>query len=387
MDVKSLAKKYENYIIAMRRDFHQNPELSWAEYRTTEIIERELKAFGIETKRLKNTGAIGILKGREKGKTVALRADIDALELKEETELTFKSTNGYMHACGHDCHTAMLLGAAKILSELKDEIKGNIKFIFQPAEETCVGAKKIIEQDNVLEDVDGIFGMHIWGTLQSSKFNIEKGARMASADTFRIKIKGLASHGSTPHLGIDAVVASSAVVMNLQSIVSRTIDPLEPVVITIGTIKGGDRFNIIANEVTMEGTTRAFSREVRNSLEGKMREIVSNTAKTYGAEGILEYEYCPAPLINDDKLTDIAINSAIKLYGNEILIPMEKLTVSEDFTYFMDKIPGAFAFLGCGNEKIGIYSNHNNKFMVDENALHKGSALYAQFALDFLNMS
>jgi amidohydrolase len=385
MNIRDLAKQYEEYTIKIRRNIHENPEPSWQEYRTTELIEKELKSFKIETKRLKKTGIVGILKGKAEGKMVALRADIDALSIKENTNLSFKSTNGYMHACGHDCHTAMLLSAAKILSEIKDQINGTIKFIFQPAEETCVGAKVIIEEDDVLQGVDGIFGMHIWGNLQSSKFNIEHGARMASADTFKIRIKGTASHGSTPHLGVDSIVAASAVIMNLQSIVSRNINPIEPVVITVGTIKGGDRFNIIASEVVMEGTTRAFSKETRKVLEGKMREVVQNTAKTYGAEGILEYEYCPAPLINDDRLTDIAIKSAKKLYGENSLVAMDKLTVSEDFTYYMDKIPGVFAFIGGGNKKLGIYENHNDKFMIDENSLNMGAALYAQFAIDFLN--
>lgn len=385
MDIKDLAKQYEKYTIKIRRDIHENPEPSWQEYRTTEVIERELKSFKIETKRLKKTGLIGILKGKTEGKTVALRADIDALSIKENTNLSFKSINGYMHACGHDCHTAMLLSAAKVLSQIKDEINGTVKFIFQPAEETCIGAKVIIEEDNVLQGVDGIFGMHIWGNLESSKFNIESGARMASADTFKIRIKGTASHGSTPHLGVDSIVTASAVIMNLQSIVSRNINPIEPVVITVGTIKGGDRFNIIASEVVMEGTTRAFSKETRELLEGKMREVVQNTAKTYGAEGILEYEYCPAPLINDGRLTDIAIKSAKKLYGQHSLVPMDKLTVSEDFTYYMDKVPGVFAFIGGGNKKIGIYENHNDKFIIDESSLNMGTALYAQFAVDFLN--
>ncbi|MDW8801867.1 amidohydrolase [Clostridium sp. A1-XYC3] len=385
MDIKKLAKEYEEYIINMRRDFHQNPEPSWEEYRTTEVIERELNSLGIETKRLRRTGVVGILKGKKKGQAIALRADIDALSIKENTNLSFKSKNQYMHACGHDCHAAMLLGAAKILSNIREELRGDVKFIFQPAEESCIGAKVIIEEDKVLDGVDGIFGMHIWGNLQSSKFNIEKGPRMASADTFKIIIKGKASHGSTPDLGIDAVLVASAVVMNLQSIVSRNINPLEPVVITVGTINGGDRFNIIANEVVMEGTTRAFSKEVRNSLEKKMRDVIESTAKTYGAEGILEYNYCPAPVINEDQLTDLAVSSAKKLYGEDSLIPMEKIMVGEDFTFYMNEVPGTFVFLGGGNEKLGIYPNHSDKFMIDENALHMGAALYAQFAVDFLN--
>lgn len=386
-DIKSLVEKHNDYIINMRRYFHTNPELSWEEFNTTKVIEKELKDMGIETYTFKDnkTGVIGILKGNNNGKTIALRADIDALPIRENTGLEFKSTNECMHACGHDCHTAMLLGAAKVLNELKDEINGNVKFIFQAAEETCCAAKYYIDQ-GILEDIDGIFGMHIWGMLPSSKINIEKGPRMASCDNFKIVVKGKASHGSQPNLGIDAIVISSAIVMNLQTFVSRNNNPLDPLVISIGTIHGGNRFNIIADNVVMEGTVRTFNRELRNKIEEEVRRIVKNTAATFNGEAELYYDYFPAPLINDEELSQIGRNAVLKLWGEEVFTPMNKLTGSEDFSYFSEKVPGAYAFLGCGKEEIGaIYPNHSDKFMVDEEALKYGAALYAQFAVDFLN--
>ncbi|AYD40342.1 amidohydrolase [Clostridium fermenticellae] len=385
MDIRNIANEYEDYIIRLRRYFHQNPETSWNEYNTTEFIENELRKLNIKVKRLKKTGAIGIIDGRNRENMLALRAEMDALPIKENTNLPFKATNGCMHACGHDTHMAMLLGAARILTKIKDKLNGSVKLIFQPSEENGTGAETIIKQDNVLSDVEAIFGMHVFAMVRSGKLNIESGVRMASADTFKITVEGIASHGSIPNLGIDAILASSAIVMNLQSIVSRNISPMDSAVVTIGTINGGDNYNIIANKVVMTGTTRAFSKETRKLLEEKVRNIVKTTADTYGAHAELEYNLCPPPLINDNKLTEIARKSAVKLFGKDVLVPVEKMTVGEDFANYLEEVPGVFVFIGGGSEKVGMYSNHNDKFDVEESSLKMGSALYAQFALDFLN--
>ncbi|HBN27955.1 MAG TPA: amidohydrolase [Clostridiaceae bacterium] len=386
MNIKQLAEKYNDYIIKMRRHFHQNPELSWEEYNTTDFIEKELNSMGLKTTRFEGkTGVLAELKGAKPGKTLILRADIDALPVEEHTDLEFKSTNGKMHACGHDCHAAMLLGAAKILCEIKDELAGNVKFLFQAAEETCHGAEYYVKQ-GVLNGADAIFGMHIWGTLDAPKINIEPGGRMASCDNFRITVKGKACHGSAPHLGVDAIVAAASIVMNLQTYVSRKNNSLNPLVISIGTINGGQKFNIIADKVVMEGTVRTFSRELRSQIENNMKTIIENTAKALDAEANLEYMYYPGPVINDEGLAKIVRNSAVKLYGEAGLAPLEKMTGSEDFAFYMEKIPGVFAFIGARNEKIGAsYTNHSDKFTADEESLHRGSALYAQFAYDFLN--
>lgn len=384
MKIKKLASKYEEYIINTRRYLHQNPEPTWQEYKTSDFIEEELKNMGISTKRFDKPGVVGILKGEKPEKTVALRADMDALPIKEETDLPFKSTNDCMHACGHDCHMAMILGAAKILSSIKDDLKGNVKFIFQPAEERCEGARYLIKK-GVLDDVDAIFGMHIWGNFEAGKINIEPGPRLSSGDIFKIIVKGKSAHGSQPHLGADAIVASSAIIMNLQSIVSRLNDPMEPVVITVGAIKGGNRFNIIPKEVVLEGTTRAFNPEIRNNFEKIIRKIVKNTCDIYNTKGILEYIYSTSPVVNDQEISQIAQNSATKLFGKDVLAPYPKDTVCEDFALYCDHVPGAFASLGGGNKDKGLwYSNHDEKFDIDERALKIGAAVAAQFAVDFL---
>lgn len=387
MDIKKLAEKYDDYIIEQRRYFHQNPELSFEEKETTQALKKQLEDMGIEVITFDDYyGLVGMIRGGKKsGKTVMLRADIDALPIEEHADVPFASKNGKMHACGHDCHMAMLLGAVKILNEIKDELDGDVKILFQSAEESCYGAKYYVEK-GILDDVDAVFGMHIWGTLDAPYFNLEAGGRMASCDNFKITVKGTSAHGSAPHLGHDAIVAAASMIMNLQTFVSRMNDPLNTLVLSIGTFKGGQRFNIIPNHVEMEGTIRTYSRELRKKMEANIKAIIENVANIFGCEVELEYDAFPNPVINEHKdLNRLAHDAAVKLYGEESLTIMPKLTGSEDFAYFMDKVPGFFGFLGCANEEIGAcYSNHNDKFKVDETVLHRGSALYAQFAVDFL---
>ncbi|MFA9423800.1 MAG: amidohydrolase [Sedimentibacter sp.] len=386
MNIKVSAEKYNDYIIERRRFYHSMPELSFEEVKTTKAIAEDLKNMGIEVETFPDyNGLVGTIKGSKPGKTVMLRADIDALPVEEHTGLPYASTNGNMHACGHDAHISMLLGGAKILADMKDELKGTVKLLFQAAEESCYGAKYYVEK-GVLDGVDAVYGMHIWGSLDAPYFSLESGNRMASVDNFKIIVTGVSSHGSAPHLGKDAVIAASSIIMNIQTVVSRINDPLNPLVVTIGTIKGGQRFNIIANHVEMEGTIRTHSREVRATVEKILREIVENTGKALGCKAELEYSYFASPVINDhEDINNIVRAAAVKLYGEESLVHMPKLMGSEDFAYLAEAVPGFYGFLGCRNEKKGlIYSNHNDKFTVDESVLHRGSALYAQFAYDFL---
>ncbi len=386
MNIKTSAEKYNDYIIERRRFYHSIPELSFEEVKTTKAIAEDLKAMGIEVETFPDyNGLVGTIIGGKPGKTVMLRADIDALPVEEHTGLPYASTNGNMHACGHDAHISMLLGGAKILSDMKDEIKGTVKLLFQAAEESCYGAKYYVEK-GVLDGVDAIYGMHIWGSLDAPYFSLESGNRMASVDNFKITVTGITSHGSAPHLGKDAVVAASSIIMNVQTVVSRINDPLNPLVVTIGKIKGGQRFNIIANNVEMEGTIRTHSREARANIEKQLRDIVENTGKALGCKAQLEYSYFASPIINDhEDINNIVRNAAVSLYGEESLVHMPKLMGSEDFAYLAETVPGFYGFLGCRNEEKGlIYSNHNDKFTVDESVLHRGSALYAQFACDFL---
>lgn len=387
MDIKKLAEKYNEYIIDRRRYFHQHPELSYQEVDTTEAIIKELQGMDIEVKRFEGLhGCVGILKGGKPGKTVLLRADIDGLPVVERTGLPFASTNDNMHACGHDCHIAMQLGAAKILSEIREVLSGMVKFFFQPGEEIASGAKNCIEQ-GLLDEVDACYGTHIWSQIDSPKINIEGGPRMASCDTFTLTVRGTSSHGSAPHLGKDAIVAASALVMGIQTLVSRENDPLSPLVISIGTIEGGQRFNIIANEVTMSGTVRTFSKEVRNTMEGKIRDMALAMAKAYGCTSELEYNYLTGPVINEDaELVQLTRNSATELYGDEFLANFEKITGSEDFAYLQEKVPGVYCFIGCRNPEIpdSELPNHHERFTVDEDLLHRGAGVAAQFAYDYL---
>lgn len=390
MDIKEKAENIKDYIIEMRRHFHQNPELSLEEFETTKKIVNELEKMGIEVSTFKDglTGCVGTIKGAKEGKTLLLRADIDALSVHEQTNLEFASrVDGKMHACGHDCHAAMLLGVAKILSEMKDKFSGNIKLFFQAAEEIGLGAKLSIEQ-GVMDNVDACYGVHITPRFESPKINMQYGERMAATDVFKLTIEGTSSHGSSPHLGHDAIVASAAIITALQTIVSRINNPLKPAVVTIGTIKGGQRFNIIANEVIMEGNVRTFDEIFRKEIETHIREIAESVAKAHSCTAKLEYRYGTGVVLNKDKnLVDIAQNAVKKLYGEDSLVEMEKITGGEDFSLLMEKAPGIFGYIGTRNPKVpgSEKINHHECFTVDEDALIRGTAVAVQFALDYLN--
>ena len=390
MDIKEKAENIKDYIIEMRRHFHQNPELSLEEFETTKKIVNELEKMGIEVSTFKDglTGCIGTIKGAKEGKTLLLRADIDALSVHEKTNLEFASrVDGKMHACGHDCHAAMLLGVAKILSEMKDKFSGNIKLFFQAAEEIGLGAKLSIEQ-GVMDNVDACYGVHVTPRFESPKINMQYGERMAATDVFKLTVEGTSSHGSSPHLGHDAIVASAAIITALQTIVSRINNPLKPAVVTIGTIKGGQRFNIIANEVIMEGNVRTFDEIFRKEIETHIREIAESVAKAHSCTAKLEYRYGTGVVLNKDKnLVDIAQNAVKKLYGEDSLVEMEKITGGEDFSLLMEKAPGIFGYIGTRNTKVtgSEKINHHECFTVDEDALIRGTAVAVQFALDYLN--
>lgn len=386
-DIKKLADKYESYIVERRREYHQYPELSLEEAETTKRLKRDLEEMGLEVQTFSDmTGLIAVIHGGKPGRTIAFRSDIDGLKVKEETGLPFASTNGNMHACGHDNHMSMLLGAARILMDVKDELCGNVKLIFQPAEEVAVGARRMIEH-GAMDGVDAVVGMHVWADLDEGKINFQPGNRMAGCDTFQIHVKGFAAHGSAPHHGVDAIVAAASIIMNLQTFVSRTNDPVNPLVVTIGTINGGSRFNILANSVEMEGTVRTFNREFQKVLPDKMRTIIENTAKALGAEASLDYQYMTVPVINtDDELNRLGKDAIVKLYGEEAYGSLDAMMGSEDFSFFSEHAPSIYGYVGTRNEKEGrIYSNHHEKYDMAECMLKKGSAVMAQLAVDYLN--
>lgn len=389
MDCKALALQEKDYIIGLRRWFHAHPELGTEEIRTTERIAEELRAAGVEVETFPDiTGCIGTLRGEKPGPTVMLRADIDALPIQEaDSGKPYCSQNpGVMHACGHDCHAAMLLGAAKLLAAHKDEIAGTVKFLFQMAEEIGTESRHYVEK-GCLNGVDAIYGMHVWSLLPAGTFNLEDGPRMACSDRFTIRIHGQAAHGSAPHQGHDAVVAAAGVVMALQTLVSRVNDPQNTFVLTTGIMNGGTRDNIIAAEAELIGTTRTFDKAFRKTIPELIRRTAEAAAEAYGCTADCTYFFGPAPLINDHpELNDIARHAAESILGPDSLVPMERQMGAEDFSVYMDGTPGLYGFLGCRNEEKGITSpHHSDTFDVDEDVLPLGTAIYMQFALDFLN--
>lgn len=390
MSIKQLSEKYKDYIINQRRWFHMHPELSMQEVKTTKHIVSELKSMGIEVHTFSDfRGAVGIIRGSKPGKTVMLRADIDALPICERTGKPYASINqGVMHACGHDCHAAMLLGAAKILMEEREQLCGNVKLLFQVGEETGVHSVLYVKAGE-LDDVDGVFGMHIWALLEAGTVNFEEGERMASSDRFVITVKGQAAHGSAPHQGHDAIVAASSIVMGLQTLVSRVNDPLNSLVITVGMMNGGQRFNIIADKVEMVGTVRTFNPDFRNKMADMMQKFIDDIASAHGCTAHLEYVCMPGPVINDHtELVGIARGAAAKILGDSALVSLPKMMGAEDFSGLMEAVPGVFGFLGARNRNKGIDCTHHNPlFDVDEEVLHDGAAIYAQFAKDFLQRS
>ena len=386
MDIRKLSKEYRDYAVELRRHFHMNPEPAMKEVNTSNRILEELTKMGIPCRKAAGTGVVGIIEGGKPGKTIALRADIDALELEEANDVDYRSkVPGLMHGCGHDGHAAGLLTAAKILNDVKDQINGRVKLLFQPGEEVAEGAKKLVEEGE-LQGVDGIFGIHLWNGIEAGKVSLEAGPRMASAGIFKIRIHGKGGHGSLPNQGIDALMVASSIVMNLQSVVGREINPLEPAVISIGIFNAGTRGNILAGEAYLEGTTRCFSMEVNDSFEEVMGRVIKKTAESYRASAELEYTELVLPTINDEKMSELGEQSVVKILGQEGLVKFEKTTGGEDFSYYTREVPGLFAFVGIKNdEKIEPYPHHHPKFDMDEDGLEVAAALYAQYAVDFLN--
>lgn len=386
MEVKDIGSKYKDYVISLRREFHRFPELSHREYKTCEKIIGELTGMGLSFHRVLETGIVAEIKGYRPGKTVALRSDMDALPVHEKTGLPYASRNeGVMHACGHDGHMAMILGAAKILCEMKDQICGTVRLIFQPAEETGLGSRGMIEA-GVLDGVDSIFGLHVWSDLESGKISAEPGPRMASTDFFTIRINGKSCHGSMPHQGVDAIVVASSIVNEIQTIVSRYISPLEPAVISIGEFHAGTAKNIMAGCAVLSGTARAFHPQVRARLYELLKRVVDNTAASFGAIAQIDYDFCHGPIVNDDLCTQTAADAVVKCLGTESLGHFEKVMAGEDFSEYMAKVPGVFLFVGVGNkEKKTDFPQHSCYYNVDEEALIGGAMTAAQYALDYLS--
>jgi len=371
----------------LRRHFHQHPELGFQEVNTAKYIVDYLSALGLEIQcGIAGTGVVGLLKGKSEGKTVALRADMDALPITEQTGAPYASQNeGAMHACGHDAHMACLLGAAKILSAMKGQLSGQVKFIFQPAEEGPGGAKPMIEA-GVLEGVDAIFGCHVWYELPVGTIGFKHGPAQACLDAIDVTIIGKGSHGAWPHQGVDSIVTAAQVISALQTISSREVSPLEPVVVTIGTINGGQAYNIIADQVTMKGTVRALSSELRASLPERIERIIANVCKAMRADYQFKYHFGYPVMINEEGMTCMAEKVASKIVGpdNVIRVP-QPVMGGEDFAYYLEKVPGTYAWVGMQNHEKGIcHPHHTAKFDMDEDVLVTATQLLALSAIEYL---
>jgi amidohydrolase len=385
--LKELIEAYSEELTELRRRLHCKPEISWEEFKTTQFICEYLDGVGIPFKKTEPTGVIAEIAGGKPGKTVALRGDMDALQVEElNKDLPYASQeNGKMHACGHDAHTAMLLVAAKALNEIKDELPGNVRLLFQPAEEVAEGAKMMVEQ-GAMEAVDNVFGIHIWSQMPTHKVSCTPGASFASADIFKVTFKGKGGHGAMPHDCIDAAVVASSFVMNVQSVVSRTIDAQLPSVLTIGKMTVGTRFNIIAENAVIEGTVRCFDPETRDHIEKQLQHYAENTAAIYGAKAEVEYIRGSQAVINDEYSAQLVQKVVSEAFGEDVLFNQKPTMGAEDFSFYLDKAPGSFALVGSGNPKKDTeWAHHHGRFNIDEDALSTGAELYAQYAWAYLN--
>src|SRR5690606_32026176 len=385
--IKHAIGQYNEELVTIRRKLHSEPELSWEEYNTSAFVSQYLDQLGIENRKTNPTGVIGKIKGGKPGKTIALRADMDALSVEElNIDLPYASkTKGKMHACGHDAHTAMLLIAAKALNDIKAELPGNVRLIFQPAEEVATGAKEMVKQGAV-EGVDNVFGIHIWSQMPTKKVSCSPGPSFASADIFTVRFKGRGGHGAIPQDCIDAAIVASSFVMNVQSVVSRTIDPQKPAVLTIGKMTVGTRFNVIAENAVIEGTVRCFDSEIRDHIENQLRVYAEQVAAVYGASAEVDYVRGTQAVINGEESAHLVQDVAVSAFGEEVLYHEKPTMGGEDFSFYLDEVPGCFALVGSGNaEKDTQWAHHHGRFNLDEDAMVTGAELYAQYAWSFLN--
>lgn len=389
--IKELVEKYSNEIIEIRRDIHQNPELGMEEKRTAALVASELNKLDFEVvEGVGRLGVVGLLRGKKEGKTLLLRADMDALPIKEESGLDFASKiEGLMHACGHDVHTAILLGAARVLSDIREDIRGNIKFVFQPAEESnpTGGARYMIE-DGVLENprVDGALALHIW-PIELGKIALRRGTMMAQSDRIYLTIKGRAAHGAEPHKSRDAIVAAGHIITGLQTIVSRNVDPLESAVISLGTIEGGSRYNVLADEVKIQGTVRTFRPQVSELMPERIKAVCQHIALAYGCQCQVDYVRGYGPTINDRELANEIIELFKDHYGEEnLIVPNKPGSGGEDFSEFTKRVPSVYYWLGFESEfNQGKTILHNPNLLVDERSIPIGMESLVLASLKYLD--
>lgn len=383
--IQNLSEEFQPDMVGIRRHLHRNPELSYREFETTEYIIERLKELDISIDRPLKTGCIGVLEGgRKSDRVIALRADIDALAIQEEGEHKedFLSQNpGIAHCCGHDGHTANLLGTAKILSGLRSEIEGTVLLIFQPGEEKLPGGGRMLCETGYLQDkgVDVIYGLHTSPDYKPGTIATRKGPLMARPDEFKIEIRGTGGHAASPHLTVDPIVLAARIVNDIQTIVSRGINPTEPAVVTVGKITGGTTHNIIPGKVEMLGTVRTFSQETADIIKNKIEAIVKGVTESAGAAYSFDFDYGYPAVINTDWSTEVVMETAKELFGNDsVVVREDPIMAGEDFAFYQQHFPGTFFFLGSGSEVSGsTYSWHHPQYNIDEECFKTGSALMA----------
>ena len=386
--IKDEAKSISDWIINIRRELHEHPELMYEEFKTSELIRRELDKLDIPYKHpIAETGVLASI-GNGNGPCVALRADMDALPIHEETDVPFRSKiDGKMHACGHDCHVSMLLGAAKLLKEKENKINGTVKLLFQPAEEGGAGGK-LMREEGALKDpaVERIFGLHVWPQIPSGQIGSREGTFLAATSSLSLTVKGVGGHAAVPQLTKDPVLTSARIITNLQSIISRELDPLDSGVVSITVINGGNASNVIPSDVNVKGTLRSLTMDGLKQLQKRVKEIAEGIAQTHGCEAIVEYvgnDY--PPTVNDSDMWKFAKKIGIELLGDENVSDLDAVMGGEDFAYYTEKVKGCFVVLGMNNPDIdATYSVHHPMFKADEDALHIGTTLHTIFALKSL---
>ena len=386
--IKDESKSISDWIINIRRELHEHPELMYEEFKTSELIRRELDKLDIPYKHpIAETGVLASI-GNGNGPCVALRADMDALPIHEETDVPFRSKiDGKMHACGHDCHVSMLLGAAKLLKEKENKINGTVKLLFQPAEEGGAGGK-LMREEGALKDpaVERIFGLHVWPQMPSGQIGSREGTFLAATSSLSLTVKGVGGHAAVPQLTKDPVLTSARIITNLQSIISRELDPLDSGVVSITVINGGNASNVIPSDVNVKGTLRSLTMDGLKQLQKRVKEIAEGIAQTHGCEAIVEYvgnDY--PPTVNDSDMWKFAKKIGIELLGDENVSDLDAVMGGEDFAYYTEKVKGCFVVLGMNNPDIdATYSVHHPMFKADEDALHVGTALHTIFALKSL---
>ena len=398
--IQAAVDRYIDQALEYRHRIHQNPELGNREFETAKLAAHHLRELGMEVETgIAHTGVTGVLVGGRPGPVIAVRADMDGLPVTEDTDLAFKSEVravyneqdvGVMHACGHDIHTAVQLGVASILAELKDELPGTIVFLFQPAEEGPPpgeeGGAQLMVQEGVMRDPapEAVFGLHTLASLPVGQLGFTSGPALAAVDHFKVSVRGVQTHGAAPHQGVDPIVMAAQVILGLQTITSRTIDPIEPAVVTVGMVQGGQRYNIIPAEVRLEGTVRSYSPEVRDTIERRMKEIVEGITSSAGGQYALEYERGTPATINDPELGAQMTATLQAVLPPDGLVTLPPTMGGEDFAYFANEVPGFFYRLGTLKQGTTSGPHHSPTFRADDDSVAIGMRAMANVLVDYL---